>query len=56
MKPLLQRVAAFIFAVIDDPSTSETVRDAAQELQRDVIDAINGNEKRESEKRDDTTD
>lgn len=43
MKELLQRIGTFLFHVIDAPETAPETREAAEELQRDVIDAINGN-------------
>ena len=43
MRRLLQRVAEFLYHVINAPETSPETREAAQELERDVIDVINGN-------------
>lgn len=41
MKELLQRVAAFLWHVIDAPETSEETRAVAEELVDDVVKAIN---------------
>ena len=43
MKLLFQRVAAFLCHVIDAPETAPQTREAAEELERDIADAINGN-------------
>ncbi|MCA9140601.1 MAG: hypothetical protein KDB00_27705 [Planctomycetales bacterium] len=43
MKQLLQRVAAFLYHVIDAPETAPETREAARELSEDITDAINGN-------------
>lgn len=43
MKELLQRMAAFLYHVIDAPETAPETREAAKELSADVTDAINGN-------------
>lgn len=41
MLDLLQRVSAFLLHVIDSPEVSDDTREAAIELDRDVVDAIN---------------
>ena len=43
MKHLLQRVAVFLAHVIDAPESAPDTVDAARDLERDVVDAINGN-------------
>ncbi|QDV85005.1 hypothetical protein [Stieleria magnilauensis] len=43
MKELLQRVAVFLMHVIDSPDTAPETREAAEELERDIVDAINEN-------------
>ena len=48
MKRLLQRMAVFLAHVIDSPNSSPETVEAAKELERDVVDAINGNYQEES--------
>ncbi len=43
MKLLLQRISVFLRHVIEAPDTAPETREAAEELERDVDDAINGN-------------
>ena len=43
MKLLFQRVSVFYRHVIDAPDTAPETREAAEELERDIADAINGN-------------
>ncbi|QDV40902.1 hypothetical protein [Stieleria neptunia] len=43
MKDLLQRVSVFLRHIIDAPETMPETREVAEELERDVDDAINGN-------------
>ncbi|MEO2048816.1 MAG: hypothetical protein ABGX16_19845, partial [Pirellulales bacterium] len=41
MTDLLQRIAAFLYHVIDAPESAPDTRDTAKELVDDVIDKIN---------------
>jgi hypothetical protein len=43
MKLLLQRISTFLLHVVEAPETALETREAAEELARDVTDAINGN-------------
>lgn len=43
MRHLLQRVAVFLSHVIDAPESAPDTVDAARELEKDIVDAINGN-------------
>ena len=42
MKELLQEIAAFLWHVIDAPETAPDTREAAEELSKKVVAAING--------------
>ncbi len=49
MQHLLQRVSVFLRHVIEAPESSEETRETAEELDVDVIDAINGNYREEDD-------
>lgn len=56
MKLLLQRVSAFLLHVIDAPETAPETREAAQELDVDIVDAINGNYREADDNADESAD